>query len=79
MKFVYILKSLKNSDKYYTGSTHDLERRLKEHNTGQSAHTNKYKPWSIKTYIAFDEDKKADAFEAFLKTGNGRVFAKKHL
>lgn len=29
-------------------------------------------------YIAFSDEQKADEFEAFLKTGNGRAFAKKH-
>jgi len=29
-------------------------------------------------YIAFSDEHKAGEFEAFLKTGNGRAFAKKH-
>jgi hypothetical protein len=28
-------------------------------------------------YIAFSDERKADKFEAFLKTGNGRAFIKK--
>ena len=79
MKYVYLLQSQLDPKRHYIGSSFDLERRLKEHNDGKSIHTNKYKPWSIKTYIAFDEDEKADAFESFLKTGNGRLFAKKRL
>lgn len=78
MKYVYILQSEAELDRFYTGSTTDLKRRLKEHNDGNSIHTNKYRPWRLKTYIAFDDEKKADAFEEFLKTGNGRQFAKKH-
>lgn len=79
MKYVYILQSEAEPDRYYTGSTMDLKRRLQEHNDGQSIHTNKYRPWRLKTYIAFDDEKKATDFEAFLKTGNGRIFTKKHL
>ncbi|MCK6418375.1 MAG: GIY-YIG nuclease family protein [Alphaproteobacteria bacterium] len=79
MKYVYILQSLKEEERFYTGSTVDLKRRLEEHNQGLSIHTNKFKPWKLKTYIAFDEPDKADAFEIFLKSGNGRAFIKKRL
>ncbi len=79
MRYVYILQSEINSEKFYIGSTNDLKRRLREHNEGHSTHTNKYKPWFIKTYIAFQDIDKADAFEAFLKSGNGRIFIKKRL
>jgi putative endonuclease len=78
MKYVYILQSEIEPDKYYTGSTTDLKRRYKEHNDGKSIHTNKYRPWKLKMYFAFSDEQKADNFEAFLKTGNGRIFAKKH-
>lgn len=78
MKYVYILQSEIEPDRHYTGLTTDLKRRLKEHNDGHSVHTNKYKPWKLKTYVAFSDEDKADAFEAFLKTGNGRMFVKKH-
>lgn len=79
MKYVYILQSELDPNRYYTGLTDDLSRRLEEHNSGQSIHTNKFKPWKIKTYLAFSNHKKADEFEAFLKTGNGRAFIKKRL
>lgn len=36
MYYVYALKSLKDQ-KYYTGMTDNLERRLKEHNRGAAA------------------------------------------
>ena len=79
MKYVYILQGVTELEKFYVGCTADLDRRLEEHNSGHSIHTNKYKPLKIKTYIAFSDDEKADVFEAFLKTGNGRIFAKKRL
>jgi putative endonuclease len=79
MKYVYILQSELDLNRYYTGLTDNLDRRLEEHNSGKSIHTNKFKPWKIKTYIAFSDHKKAEEFEAFLKTGNGRAFLKKRL
>ena len=79
MKYVYILRSLVDPERFYVGATTDLNRRLAEHNAGESIHTNKYKPLEIKTYLAFDDPLKADMFETFLKTSNGRQFAKKRL
>lgn len=78
MFYTYILKSLSNPDHFYIGSTSDLKRRLLEHNSGKSIHTNKFIPWKIKNYFAFEELEKAEKFEKFLKSGNGRIFTKKH-
>lgn len=79
MFFVYILQSQIHADRYYTGLTNDLDARLKEHNDGKSIHTNKFKPWRIKTYIAFSDLVAEQSFEAYLKTASGRNFAKKRL
>ena len=79
MKYVYIIQSEIDPERYYTGLTDDLKRRLEEHNSGKSIHTNKYRPWVIKAYMAFRDYKKAEEMEKFLKTGNGRQFIKKRL
>ena len=79
VKYVYILQSEIEPERYYTGVTDNVIRRLKEHNEGKSIHTNKFKPWKIKTYVAFSDIRKAEDFEQFLKTGNGRQFVKKRL
>ena len=81
MKFyyVYILQSEKNPERFYTGFTEDLESRLKSHNWGENPNTARYKPWSIKTAIAFTDQQKALDFEAYLKSPSGRAFAKKRL
>jgi putative endonuclease len=42
-------------------------------------HTSKYIPWEIKTYIAFNDEQKAFAFEKYLKSASGRAFAMKRL
>ncbi|MGA8221414.1 MAG: GIY-YIG nuclease family protein [Candidatus Acidiferrales bacterium] len=55
MYYVYILRSESNPEHTYIGYTHDLRTRLKEHNAGKSSHTNKFKPWKISLYVAFEE------------------------
>jgi predicted GIY-YIG superfamily endonuclease len=79
MFYVYILNSLIEKDRMYVGRTSDVENRLKEHNAGESIHTNKYIPWKLATYLAFDSKEKAVAFERYLKSGSGRSFSKRHL
>lgn len=78
MQFVYILESENDPKHWYVGVTSDLQKRLSEHNTGDSIHTNKFKPWRIKTYFAFRDREHAEGFERYLKTQSGRAFAKKH-
>lgn len=77
MFYVYILQSINFPEHFYVGCTGDLKRRLKEHNDGKSIYTNKFKPWTLHGYVAFDSEEKARNFENFLKTGNGRIFQKK--
>ncbi len=60
------------------GVTTDIERRLAEHNNGQSVHTNKFRPWRIETFFAFANQRKAEAFEVYLKSHSGRAFSAKH-
>ena len=74
MIYVYILQSLADPSHFYDGITKDLKSRLTEHNAGEVFHTSKYKPWKIKNYFAFEDDKKAYAFERYLKSGAGRAF-----
>ncbi len=77
MFYVYILQSVNCSERFYVGLTTDLTKRLEEHNAGKSMHTNKFKPWLIKTYIAIDDRLRAESFEKYLKTSSGRAFSKK--
>ena len=81
MKFyyTYILQSQKSPDRFYVGHTEHLESRLKSHNRGENPYTSKYKPWRIKTAIAFSDRQKAIDFEEYLKTPSGRAFSKKRL
>jgi putative endonuclease len=76
--YVYVLTSVLDSRRHYTGFTEDLSARLKDHNAGSCPHTAKYRPWQIETAVAFASRKKALAFERYLKTGSGREFARRH-
>jgi putative endonuclease len=78
MKYVYILET-QDSDHFYAGITDDVLARLAKHNAGEVAHTSKYRPSQLKTYVAFSDEKQAFAFEKYLKSGSGRAFAKKRL
>ena len=77
--YTYILQSKSASSRFYVGSTEDLEDRLKRHNDGSTPHTAKFRPWRIKTAIAFTDRQRALNFEKYLKTASGRAFTKKRL
>ncbi len=79
MHYVYILQSVDYPQRYYVGITTDLRSRLRKHNSAEVAHTSKYAPWTIKTYVAFSDEQQAFAFEKYLKSASGRAFAKKRL
>ena len=78
MTFVYVLRSELNPEVYYVGITNDTDRRLSEHNGGQSVHTNKHRPWQLVVSVGFADPAKAAKFEHYLKSGSGRAFAKRH-
>ena len=59
--YVYILQSAADPKHFYVGLTKDLQERLRKHNAGEVPHTSKFKPWTIKTAIAFrDRDRPAN-------------------
>jgi predicted GIY-YIG superfamily endonuclease len=77
--YVYILRSDSEPAHFYTGFTEDLQVRLAHHNAGGDPHTAKYRPWHIKTAVAFADREQALDFERYLKSPSGRAFAKKRL
>ena len=79
MKYVYILQSITDNDRFYSGITGDLRARLSKHNSGSVTHTSKHMPWRIKTNVAFTAEARASPFEKYLKSGSGRAFAKARL
>jgi putative endonuclease len=79
MFYVYLLISNADQSQRYIGFTTDLKQRIKAHNEGASVHTRKYRPWTLVGYMAFDDERRARAFEYYLKSGPGRAFANKRL
>jgi putative endonuclease len=77
--YVYILQSKPWPEHYYVGLTDDLLARLKRHNAGEVPHTARFRPWSIKTAVAFRDRERTAQFEQYLKTASSRAFAKKRL
>ena len=78
-RFVYVLKNTERFPRYYTGITSDVSRRISEHNSGSCIHTAKYRPWTIDVLIEFSDERRAVAFERYLKSGSGVAFAQRHL
>jgi putative endonuclease len=76
---VYVLRSLSEPSRYYTGVTSDLEARLRAHNAGGCRYTARNRPWQIDLFIEFADEPRAVRFERYLKSGSGVVFAKRHL
>ena len=77
--YVYILQSQTDRKHFYVGNTENLRTRIEKHNAGEVPHTAKFRPWTIKTAIAFSDKAQAFHFETYLKTASGRAFAKKRL
>ena len=76
MVFVYILLS-KKLRKTYTGSTPDLDRRLKEHNSGKNTFTRRHAPWELFYKEEYPTLVEARKREKYLKSCAGRNFIKK--
>ena len=76
MFFVYVLKS-QLYKKSYVGHTDNIDRRLKEHNSGRNNFTRRYVPWSIVYTEKYDNIDDAVKREKALKTTKGRRFLKK--
>jgi putative endonuclease len=75
---VYVLKSDRHANRYYTGITSDMERRLEFHNAGASRHTASGRPWRVVATVIFADPDRAAEFEMYLKTGSGRSFSARH-
>jgi putative endonuclease len=74
--YLYILKSDRNG-RYYIGSTSDLERRVKEHNRGQTKSTAKLAPWKLMFSKLFPDVIVAMQFERRLKKMKSRKIIEK--
>ena len=77
MYYVYLLR-MKNGS-IYTGSTPDLEMRIKEHIKGFAEATKNLRPVKLIWYCGFEDKINALRFERYLKTGSGQAFRNRRL
>ncbi|NOZ75333.1 MAG: GIY-YIG nuclease family protein [FCB group bacterium] len=73
MYYVYILYSRK-TNRYYTGSSGDPERRLEEHNHGRTKSTKGGIPWTLVYQIECSDRKAAVALERKIKRMKSRSY-----
>jgi predicted GIY-YIG superfamily endonuclease len=75
--YVYMLRSLRTPDRFYTGITESLNSRIQAHNSGSVESTASHRPWQLITFVGFSDFERAVSFERYLKSHSGRAFAKK--
>jgi putative endonuclease len=74
--YLYILKSLKNSS-YYVGISHDVEKRIKQHNSGCVKATKYKRPYIIVFKQEYDNMVSAHRAELKIKSWKRRDFIDK--
>jgi len=78
MVYTYVLQSLRDN-KFYTGSTNDLQTRIKEHQDGKVPSTRYRRSFRIIYYEACLNDHDARLREQYLKTAWGKRYIKNRL
>ena len=78
MYYVYLLLCEKDG-KFYTGSTHDLKRRIAEHEAGSVKSTVRRKPLKLIYYEACLNETDARVRERYLKSGAGKKYLRNRL
>jgi len=73
MNVTYILYSVK-INKYYTGQTTDLIRRLEEHNRGKTAFMASGLPWKLIFYKELKSRQEATRLEQIIKKRGAKRF-----
>ncbi|MBU1100699.1 MAG: GIY-YIG nuclease family protein [Bacteroidetes bacterium] len=74
MKFtLYILKS-KSTNKFYVGHTNNMERRVFEHNSGQTKSTKPGIPWELVYTKEFQTNIEANRAELDIKKKKSRKY-----
>ena len=68
---VYFLRSVKKPDRFYVGSSGDLENRIKKHNSPEAGWTKRYQPWKVVYTEIFATCGEAVGRERFLKSKEG--------
>ncbi|HEU4495627.1 MAG TPA: GIY-YIG nuclease family protein [Flavobacterium sp.] len=72
---IYIIFSEK-LNRFYVGTTDDVERRVSEHNTGfySNSYTSKGIPWILKLKFECKSSEQAYALERFIKKMKSKTF-----
>ncbi|MCF8426566.1 MAG: GIY-YIG nuclease family protein [Bacteroidia bacterium] len=73
--YTYVLKSLKDGT-FYKGHCQDLEKRLKQHNDGETISIKSKTPFIIIYHEEFDTREEAISREKYFKSASGRRFIK---
>ena len=76
--FVYVIQS-EIDNRLYKGLTKNLERRVKDHNSGKTKSTKPFKPWKIVYFEEHQDLDEARKREKFFKSGEGRELIKNML
>ena len=69
--FVYAIKS-ELDGRIYVGFSEDVEKRLKEHNSGKTKSTKGFRPWNIIFTQECDSRIEARKLEKYYKSGIGK-------
>ena len=78
MYFVYVLKS-KERSYLYVGLTNNIEKRFKQHQSGQNKTTKPYRPFDLVILENFEKRIQAREREKYLKSGSGKEWIKFNL
>jgi putative endonuclease len=78
MYYTYVIKSLA-FEYYYKGHCADLDKRLKEHNSGATKSIRPYIPFELKYFETFELLSDAIQREKYFKTSAGRRYLKKKM
>ncbi len=76
MYYVYAIESL-NRKYIYIGITNDIDKRVKQHNTGKNKTTKPYLPFQILFTEEYKTRIDARKREKYLKSGCGKEYVKK--
>lgn len=78
MYFIYVLRSQKDN-KFYTGYTDDIEKRMELHNEGRIESTKYRRPFKLVYYEASLNKEDAIHREKYLKTTYGKRYIRNRI
>lgn len=73
--YVYVLLSEKDKC-WYTGYSHDLKKRMDDHEKGRVASTKNRRPLKLIYFEGCLHQQDATRREKYLKSGNGKIYLK---